>query len=134
MATSAATPEDTPDDAADPAVDPAVDPVAAAISAVINPLIENEKTIAAGYAERTRLLAELDRLGHEPRIIAGLGGDPVESGRNDPDTGAHGPAWDDEELSRRCMAAEAGGALRLTATTAGIMIFNAARFTRQLPA
>ena len=129
MATSNATPGDTPDDAADPAVDP----VAAAISAVIDPLIENEKVIAAGYAQRTRLLAELDRLGHEPRIIAGLCGDPVESGRNDPDTGAHGPAWDDEELARRCMAAEAAGALRLTATTAGTMIFNAARLTGQLP-
>jgi len=110
-----------------------VDPVAAAISAVIDPLIENEKVLAAGYAQRTRLLAELDRLGHEPRIIAGLCGDPVESGRNDPDTGAHGPAWDDAELARRCMAAEAAGALRLTATTAGTMIFNAARLTGQLP-
>ncbi|WP_104163221.1 HNH endonuclease signature motif containing protein [Cryobacterium sp. N22] len=129
MATSNATPDDTPDDTSDPAVDP----VAAAISAVIDPLIANEKTIAGGYAERTRLLAELDRLGHEPRIIAGLCGDPVESGRNDPDTGAHGPAWDDEELARRCMAAEAAGALRLTATTAGIMVFTAARLTGQLP-
>jgi len=133
MATSDATPGDTPDDAADPAVDPAVDPIAAAISAVIDPLIENEKVIAAGYAERTRLLAELDRLGHEPRIIAGLCGDPVESGRNDPDTGAHGPAWDDEELARRSMAAEAAGALRLKASTAGIMVFNAVRLTDQLP-
>ncbi|POH63305.1 hypothetical protein C3B59_10780, partial [Cryobacterium zongtaii] len=62
-----------------------MDPVAAAISAVIDPLIENEKVIAAGYAERSRLLTELDRLGHQRRIIEGLGGDPVESGRNDPD-------------------------------------------------
>ncbi|TFC57660.1 HNH endonuclease signature motif containing protein [Cryobacterium sp. TMB1-7] len=129
MATSAATPDHTPDDPADPAVDP----VAAAISAVIDPLIVNEKVIAAGYAERSRLLTELDRLGHEPRILAGLCGDPVESGRNDPDTGAHGPAWDDEELARRSMAAEAAGALRLTATTAGMMIFDAARLTGQLP-
>ncbi|MEC5184808.1 hypothetical protein RCH12_002278 [Cryobacterium sp. MP_3.1] len=129
MATSAATPDHTPDDPADPAVDP----VAAAISAVIDPLIENEKVIAAGYAERSRLLTELDRLGHQRRIIKGLGGDPVESGRNDPDTGAHGPAWDDEEFARRSMAAEAAGALRLTATTAGMMIFDAARLTGQLP-
>ncbi|POH64468.1 hypothetical protein C3B59_09755 [Cryobacterium zongtaii] len=110
-----------------------MDPVAAAISAVIDPLIENEKVIAAGYAERSRLLTELDRLGHQRRIIKGLGGDPVESGRNDSDTGAHGPAWDDEELARRSMAAEAAGALRVTATTAGMMIFDAARLTGQLP-
>jgi len=133
MATSDATPGDTPDDAVDPTADPAVDPIAAAISAVIDPLITNEKALAACYAERTRLLSELDRLGHEPRIIAGLCGDPVESGRNDPDTGAHGPAWDDEELARRAMAAEAAGALRLKASTAGIMVFNAVRLTDQLP-
>ena len=93
MATSDATPADLPDDV--PADSPdgapdadadAVDPVAAAISAVIDPLIENEKAIAAGYAERARLLAELDQLGHDPQIIAGLCGDPIESGRNDPDT------------------------------------------------
>ncbi|TFD88005.1 HNH endonuclease [Cryobacterium lactosi] len=112
---------------------PGVDPIAAAISAVIDPLITNEKALAACYAQRTRLLAELDRLGHDPRIIAGLCGDPVESGRNDPDTGAHGPAWDDEELARRCMAAEAAGALRVKASTAGIMVFNAVRLTDQLP-
>ena len=137
MATSDATPGDTPDDAADdavdPAADPAVDPVAAAISAVIDPLIINEKALAACYAERTRLLAELDRLGHEPRIIAGLCGDPVESGRDDPDTGAHGPAWDDEELARRTLAAEAAGALRVKASTAGILVFNAVRLSDQLP-
>ena len=97
MATSAATPGDTPDDTPDPAADS----IAGAIRAVIDPLIANEKVIAAGYAERTRLLAELDRLGHQPRIVAGLCGDPVESGRDDPDTGAHGPAWDDAELARR---------------------------------
>ncbi|MBX0301682.1 HNH endonuclease [Cryobacterium sp. 1639] len=125
MAPSNATPDDLPDDA--------LDPTAEAIRAVIDPLIENEKVIAAGYAERTRLLAELDRLGHDPAIIAGLCGDPVESGRGDPDTGAHGPAWDDEELGRRCMAAEAAGALRLKAGTAGILIFSACRLTGQLP-
>jgi len=124
MATSDATPEDT---------DPAADPTAAAISAVIDPLIENEKALAGCYAERVRLLAELDRLGQEPRILAGLCGDPVESGRDDPDTQAHGPAWNDEELARRCMAAEAAGALRLTASTAGIMIVEATRLTHQLP-
>ncbi|WP_256041458.1 HNH endonuclease signature motif containing protein [Cryobacterium sp. SO1] len=129
MATSDATPKEP----RGVALDPTVDPVAAAINAVIDPLIANEKVIAAGYAERTRLLAELDRLGHDPRIIAGLCGDPVESGRNDPDTGAHGPAWDDEELARRCMAAEAAGALRLKASTAGMMVFNAVRLTDQLP-
>jgi hypothetical protein len=126
MATSDATPEDTPD--------AAVDPVAAAISAVIDPLIENEKALAGCYAERVRLLAELDRLGHEPRIIAGLCGDPLESGRNDPDTAAHGPAWDDVELARRTMAAEAAGALRLQAKTAGCMIFEATRLNNDLPA
>ncbi|POH63525.1 MULTISPECIES: HNH endonuclease signature motif containing protein [Cryobacterium] len=136
MATSAATPDHTPgvtrDAASDPAVSAAVDPVAAAISAVIDPLILNEKVIAAGYAGRSRLLTELDRLGHERRIIAGLCGDPVESGRTDPDTGAHGPAWDDEELARRSRPPRPG-ALRLTATTAGMMIFDAARLTGQLP-
>jgi len=126
MATSDATPEDTPD--------AAVDPVAAAISAVIDPLIENEKVLAGCYAERVRLLAELDRLGHEPRILAGLCGDPLESGRNDPDTAAHGPAWDDVELARRTMAAEAAGALRLQAKTAGCMIFDATRLAGDLPA
>ncbi|MCU1446140.1 HNH endonuclease signature motif containing protein [Cryobacterium sp.] len=130
MAPSNATPEDTPNGADDPAVDP----VAAAISAIIDPLIENEKALAGCYAERTRLLSALDRLGHEPGMIAGLCGDPVESGRDDPDTQAHGPAWDDEELARRTMAAEAGAALRLRANTAGCMIFDATRLTDQLPA
>ncbi|WEO76253.1 DUF222 domain-containing protein [Cryobacterium sp. SO2] len=106
---------------------------AEAIRAVIDPLIENEKVIAAGYAERARLLAELDRLGRQPRIIRGLCGDPVESGRDDPDTQAHGPSWNDEELARRCMAAEAAGVLRVTSTTAGSMVFNAARLTDDLP-
>ncbi|WEO77180.1 DUF222 domain-containing protein [Cryobacterium sp. SO2] len=106
---------------------------AEAIRAVIDPLIENEKVIAAGYAERARLLAELDRLGHQPRIIRGLCGDPVESGRDDPDTQAHGPSWNDEELAHRCMAAEAAGVLRVTSTTAGSMVFNAARLTDDLP-
>ncbi|MCU1444459.1 MAG: hypothetical protein JWP54_117, partial [Cryobacterium sp.] len=129
MATSNATPEDTPNGADDPAVDP----VAAAISAIIDPLIENEKALAGCYAERTRLLSALDRLGHEPGMIAGVCGDPVESGRDDPDTQAHGPAWDDEELARRTMAAEAGAALRLRANTAGCMIFDATRLTDQLP-
>jgi hypothetical protein len=126
MATSDATPHDTPDDSSGSSSgtrdDAAVDPVAAAISAVIDPLIENEKALAGCYAERVRLLAELDRLGHEPHIIAGLCGDPLESGRNDPDTAAHGPAWDDVELARRTMAAEAAGSLRLQANTAGCMI------------
>jgi hypothetical protein len=138
MATSDATPHDTPDDPSGSSSgareDAAVDPVAAAISAVIDPLIENEKALAGCYAERVRLLAELDRLGHEPRIIAGLCGDPVESGRNDPDTAAHGPAWDDLELARRTMAAEAAGALRLQANTAGCMIFDATRLHNDLPA
>ena len=124
MAPSNATPDSTPDDAARLAgrppsagtadeLDDYADPVAVAISAVMDPLIENEKAIAAGYAERTRLLAELDRLGHDRWIIAGLAGDPIESGRNDPDTQDHGPAWDDEELARRAMAAEVGCALRM---------------------
>ena len=130
MATSNATPEATPTGATD---DEFVDPVAEAIRAVIDPLVQNEKAIAVGFAERTRLLAELDRLGHDRRIIAGLCGDPIESGRDDPDTHAHGPAWDDEELARRTMAAEAGCALRLNFQTAGIMIFNAARLVEQLP-
>ena len=129
MATSAATPGDTPDDTPDPAADS----IAGAIRAVIDPLIANEKALSACYAERIRLLAELDRLGHQPGIVAGLCGDPVESGRDDPDTGAHGPAWDDAELARRAMAAEAAGALRLKAGTAGIMVFNAVRLTHQLP-
>jgi hypothetical protein len=130
MATSAATPEDTPNDPADDAVDP----VAEAISAIIDPLIENEKALAGCYAERVRLLAALDRLGHQPRILAGLCGDPIESGRDDPDTAAHGPAWDDAELARRTMAAEAGAALRLRANTAGGMIFDASRLNDGLPA
>jgi hypothetical protein len=138
MATSDATPDDTPDassrDSSGDRDDAAVDPVAAAISAVIDPLIENEKALAGCYAERVRLLAELDRLGHEPRILAGLCGDPVESGRDDPDTAAHGPAWDDVELARRTMAAEAAGALRLQANTAGCMIFDATRLNDDLPA
>jgi len=142
MATSDATPHDTPDDPSDGSSgsssgardDAAVDPVAAAISAVIDPLIENEKALAGCYAERVRLLAELDQLGHEPRIIAGLCGNPLESGRNDPDTAAHGPAWDDVELARRTMAAEAAGALRLQSNTAGCMIFDATRLHNDLPA
>ena len=142
MATSNATPGNTPDDSPDDTsdgfsedyVDPvAVDPVAEAISAVIDPLVENEKVIAAGYAERIRLLARLDGLGHDRRIIAGLAGDPFESGRNDIDTQSHGPAWDDEELARRSMAAEVGFALRMNSQTAGMMIFDAARLVAQLP-
>jgi hypothetical protein len=134
MATSDATPHDTPDDHTSDRDDAGVDPVAAAISAVIDPLIENEKALAGCYAERVRLLAELDRLGHEPRILAGLCGDPLESGRDDPDTAAHGPAWDDVELARRTMAAEAAGALRLQANTAGCLIFDATRLHDDLPA
>ena len=142
MATSNATPGNTPGDSPDETsdgfsedyVDPvAVDPVAEAISAVIDPLVENEKLIAAGYAERTRLLAQLEGLGHDRWIIAGLCGDPLESGRNDIDTQNHGPAWDDEELARRSMAAEVGFALRLNSQTAGMMIFDAARLVAQLP-
>ncbi|MGY4859102.1 DUF222 domain-containing protein [Cryobacterium sp. AP23] len=134
MATSDATPEDTPNDAPDAAVDPVADLVAQAISAVIDPLIENEKALAGCYAERVRLLAELDRLGHQPRILAGLRGDPIESGHNDPDTAAHGPAWDDDELARRSMAAEAAMVLRVRANTAGSMIFDATRLAGDLPA
>jgi hypothetical protein len=134
MATSDATPEDTPNDARGATDDNVVDPVAQAISAVIDPLIENEKALAGCYAERVRLLAELDRLGHEPRILAGLRGDPIESGHGDPDTAAHGPAWDDEELARRTMAAEAAMVLRVRATTAGSMIFDATRLAGDLPA
>ncbi|WP_120338441.1 HNH endonuclease [Cryobacterium soli] len=142
MATSNATPGNTPGDSPDETsdgfsedyVDPvAVDPVAEAISAVIDPLVENEKLIAAGYAERTRLLAQLEGLGHDRWIIAGLCGDPLESGRNDIDTQNHGPAWDDEELARRSMATEVGFALRLNSQTAGMMIFDAARLVAQLP-
>ncbi|QYF72207.1 HNH endonuclease signature motif containing protein [Cryobacterium sp. PAMC25264] len=125
MATSNATPDSAPDDYANPVAD--------AISAVIDPLIENEKVIAAAYAERVRLLAELDGLGHDRWIIAGLAGDPIESGRDDPDTQAHGPAWDDVELARRAMAAEVGCALRMHFQTAGMMICDAARLTEQLP-
>ena len=138
------TPDDTPDDAArlaghpHPAgavgeLDDYADPVAEAIRAVIDPLIANAKVIAAAYAERTRLLAELDQLGHDRWIIAGLAGDPIESGRGDPDTQKHGPAWDDEELARRAMAAEVGCALRMNFQTAAMMICDAARFTEQLP-
>jgi hypothetical protein len=138
MATSDATPHDTPDDSPNDHTsdrdDAVVDPVAAAISAVIDPLIENAKALAGCYAERVRLLAELDRLGHEPRILAGLCGDPLESGRDDPDTAAHGPAWNDVELARRTMAAEAAGALRLQANTAGCLIFDATRLAGDLPA
>jgi hypothetical protein len=130
MATSAATPDDTPNDSSDAYADP----VAEAISAIIDPLIENEKALARCYAERVRLLAELDHLGRQPRILAGLCGDPIESGRNDPDTAAHGPSWDDEELARRTMAAEAGAALRLRANTAGGMVFDATRLNDGLPA
>jgi hypothetical protein len=130
MATSAATPDDTPNGPSDAYADP----VAEAISAIIDPLIENEKALARCYAERVRLLAELDHLGRQPRILAGLCGDPIESGRNDPDTAAHGPSWDDEELARRTMAAEAGAALRLRANTAGGMIFDATRLNDGLPA
>jgi hypothetical protein len=125
-----ATSEDTPHDAADAAADA----IAEAIGAIIDPLIENEKALAGCYAERVRLLAELDRLGREPRILAGLCGDPIESGRDDPDTAAHGPAWDDVELARRTMAAEAGAALRLGANTAGGMIVDATRLADGLPA
>jgi hypothetical protein len=129
MATPIATPAELPDDASGPTVDPTM----AAIRAVIDPLIENEKALAACYARRTRLLSELDRLGHDRRIIADLCGDPTESGRNDPDTQSHGPAWADEELARRCMAAEAAGALRVTPTSGGMMVFSATRLTNQLP-
>jgi hypothetical protein len=137
MATSNATPEDTPNhrpnDAVDPTVDLGADPVAEAIRAVIDPLIENERALAGCYAERARLLAELDRVGVQPVVLAGLRGDPVESGQNDPDTEKHGPSWDDAELARRSMAAEAAGALRLRAVTAGAMIFDATRLVHDLP-
>ncbi|WP_066591923.1 DUF222 domain-containing protein [Cryobacterium arcticum] len=132
-ATPGSTPDDSPDDTSDGFSEDYVDPVAEAISAVIDPLVENEKVIAAGYAERIRLLAQLDGLGHDRRIIAGLAGDPLESGRNDIDTQNHGPAWDDEELARRSMAAEVGFALRMSSQTAGMMIFDAARLVAQLP-
>ena len=106
MATSNATPEDTPGkpDSARPGAaktaastgpvchDDGRDPTTTAIAAIIDPLIENEKVIAAGFAERARLLAELHRLGEQPAIISGLRGDPVETGADDPDTHAHGPA------------------------------------------
>jgi hypothetical protein len=137
MATSNAAPSDSPDE---PTNGPGrgslslySDPVAEAISAVIDPLIENEKALAGCYAERARLLAELDRVGLQPEVLAGLRGDPVESGHADPDTDAHGPAWDDAELARRTMAAEAAGALRLRAVTAGGMIFDATRLVHDLP-
>jgi hypothetical protein len=133
MATSNDAPSDSPDDppGGPPSLYP--DPVAAAIRAVIDPLIENEKVIAAGYAERARLLAELDRVGVQPLVLAGLRGDPVESGQNDPDTENHGPTWNDQELARRAMAAETAGALRLRAVTAGAMIFDATRLVHDLP-
>jgi hypothetical protein len=137
MATSNATPFDSPDDAPDDAsgapLSVCSDPVAEAIRAVIDPLIENEKVLAGCYAERARLLAELDRVGLQPEVLAGLRGDPVESGQNDPDTEMHGPSWDDAELARRTMAAEAAGALRLRAVTAGAMIFDATRLVHDLP-
>jgi hypothetical protein len=156
MATSNATPPDDPDapnepaSAAFPAGDDTgcddtgwddtgswpgsiVDRTMVAISGVIDPLIENEKIIAAGFAERARLLAELDRLGHDPHVIAGLRGDPVETGVTDPDTQAHGPAWDDEELAERTLAAEVAGALRVHPATARAMIFDAARLLGELP-
>ncbi|ANP74024.1 HNH endonuclease signature motif containing protein [Cryobacterium arcticum] len=148
MATSNATPDSAPDDTPDDAgrhtghsatagvadeLDDYADPVAEAIRAVIDPLIENAKVIAAAYAERTRLLAGLDQLGHDRWIIAGLAGDPIESGRNDPDTQKHGPAWNDEELARRALAAEVGCALRMHVQTAGSMIFEATRLLEQFP-
>jgi hypothetical protein len=133
MATSNATPFDSPDDRSDAAQSLYPDPVAEAIRAVIDPLIENEKVIAAGYAERARLLAELDRVGLQPEVLSGLRGDPVESGHLDPDTENHGPTWNDQELARRAMAAEAAGALRLRAVTAGGMIFDATRLVHDLP-
>jgi hypothetical protein len=156
MATSNATPPDDPDAPNEPtsAAIPAgedtgsddtgcddtgnwpgsiVDRTMVAISGVIDPLIENEKIIAAGFAERARLLAELDRLGHDPHVIAGLRGDPVETGAHDPDTQAHGPAWDDEELAERTLAAEVAGALRVHPATARAMIFDAARLLGELP-
>ncbi|PXA71848.1 DUF222 domain-containing protein [Cryobacterium arcticum] len=147
MATSNATPEDAPgepDSARSEGAETAAstgpvcpddgrDPTTTAIAAIIDPLIENEKVIAAGFAERARLLAELHRLGEHPAIIAGLRGDPVETGANDPDTHAHGPAWDDVELAERTLATEVAGALRLHSTTARMMIFNAAHLVEKLP-
>jgi hypothetical protein len=137
MATSNAAPFDSPDDPSDHPTTGVSgyypDPVAEAIRAVIDPLIENEKALAGCYAERARLLAELNRVGVQPLVLAGLRGDPIESGQNDPDTEAHGPTWDDQELARRTMAAEAAGALRLRAVTAGAMIFDATRLVHDLP-
>jgi hypothetical protein len=156
MATSNATPPDDPDapnepaSAAFPAGDDTgsddsgcddtgswpgslVDRTMVAISGVIDPLIENARQLAAVQAERCRLLAELDRLGHDPHVIAGLRGDPVETGVTDPDTQAHGPAWDDEELAQRTLAAEVAGALRVHPATARAMIFDAARLLGELP-
>jgi hypothetical protein len=156
MATSNATPPDDPDapnepaSAASPAGDDTgcddsgcddtgswpgslVDRTMVAISGVIDPLIENARQLAAVQAERCRLLAELDRLGHDPQVIAGLRGDPVETGATDPDTQAHGPAWDDEELAERTLAAEVAGALRVHPGTARAMIFDAARLLGELP-
>ncbi|PXA68137.1 HNH endonuclease signature motif containing protein [Cryobacterium arcticum] len=132
MATSNATPEDAPGEP-DSARSEGVDATTTAIAAIIDPLIENEKVIAAGFAERARLLAELHRLGEQPAIIAGLRGDPVETGADDPDTHAHGPAWDDVELAERTLATEVAGALRLHSTTARMMIFNAAHLVEKLP-
>ncbi|WEO78309.1 DUF222 domain-containing protein [Cryobacterium sp. SO2] len=103
------------------------------ISAIIDPLIENARQMAAVHAERCRLLAELDRLGHEPHIVAGLRGDPVETGADDPDTQTHGPSWNDVELAERTLATEVGCALRLNSNTARAMIFQAARLLEQLP-
>ncbi|MET0954583.1 MAG: hypothetical protein ABWY68_01455, partial [Cryobacterium sp.] len=91
MATSNATPEDTPGES-DAARPEGVDATSAAIAAIIDPLIENARQMSAIHAERTRLLAELHRLGEQPAIISGLRGDPVETGADDPDTHAHGPA------------------------------------------
>ncbi|PXA70339.1 HNH endonuclease signature motif containing protein [Cryobacterium arcticum] len=132
MATSNATPEDAPVEP-DTARPEGIDATSAAIAAIIDPLIENARQMSAIHAERARLLAELHRLGEHPRIIAGLRGDPVETGANDPDTHAHGPAWDDVELAERTLATEVAGALRLHSTTARMMIFNAAHLVEKLP-
>ncbi|PXA65782.1 HNH endonuclease signature motif containing protein [Cryobacterium arcticum] len=132
MATSNATPEDAPGEP-DTARPVGVDATSAAIAAIIDPLIDNARQMSAIHAERARLLAELHRLGEQPAIIAGLRGDPVETGANDPNTHAHGPAWDDVELAERTLATEVAGALRLHSTTARMMIFNAAHLVEKLP-
>ncbi|PXA70580.1 HNH endonuclease signature motif containing protein [Cryobacterium arcticum] len=132
MATSNATPEDAPDEPVS-ARPEGVDATSAAIAAIIDPLTENARQMSAIHAERARLLAELHRLGQQPRIIAGLRGDPVETGADDPDTQAHGPAWGDVELAERTLATEVAGALRLHSTTARMMIFNAAHLVEKLP-